>query len=146
MRRLIVALTFLAYAVAPASGHPTQFDLVCKLVSKAHHEPHPDRFGTGYYLGNPNFRAHARYVVDLKRKIYDRYPLRYQNTMPILAATQRRIVFMRGPDLNQYYDFDSHQFRREEVLDAEQSSITTGHCRIAKFSGFPQPPTTMRKG
>ena len=119
---------------------PRQFDLICKLYANIYRKRHPERFGTAYYLGDPNWPPASHFVVDVPRKLYDIFPAKAANVSPIYKITGKRVIFQGDPDLHEYYEISTRKYYRDEVLDYERSARTTGHCRIAKFSGFAAVP------
>ena len=135
----IVVAMFVGSATALPT-HQQQFDLICKLHANIYRKRHPERFGTAYYLGDPNWPPASHFVVDVPRKLDDIFPAKAANVSPIYKIAGKRVIFQGDPDLHEYYDLSSHKYYRDEVLDYERSARTTGHCRLAKFSGFPAVP------
>lgn len=131
---LIIGIGNAANAKGLAS-QPKQFDLVCPLRGKIVSDPHPTYVGT-YPANVKRWFSRERFIVDLTLKKYCAEDCKIFGIDPIISVTKTKIILDNRPRFETVIRRKDN-FYHARLVDGERVSITTGHCRMEKFSGFP---------
>jgi hypothetical protein len=127
-------------ARADNQSNTIRFDLVCHVLGRVVADPHPDFTGTGEDVRR--WRYDLRYFVDLQAMRYcDDVACARRGTARIVSVSPDKIVFTNASTDKEVY-WRRDRYWDSKLVDGELVSVTTGNCRIAKFSGFP--PVVVR--
>jgi hypothetical protein len=141
---ILLAYPACAQAVIPASSQ--QFDLICAIRGHVAADPHP-RFRGNYPANERAWAGWHDFTVDLRTRRFC-LPLWCASEGPraIASVTAKQVIFLNRPRATSRENADfmvvrrsDGRFRFRTADDEGYVRIETGHCRRARFSGFPAP-------
>ena len=117
-----------------------KFDIICRIhgrtivdYKRAENEV-PGRIGPSRWADN------RRFVIDLDRRIYWGTAWITPSTSKVVVVTKDQIYFGRSRDSFERFSIKTGRFEAWARGGGYMDETESGHCRLAKFSGFPAVP------
>ena len=134
---ILIATALPACAAGQRAVPGRQFDLVCKTRGHLVKGNHPEWLGYASYNGPSTWKSNFRYAIDLNRRVYRDVADKADSGAHIYKMGDSAVILSKNKETEETYSIASGKYYNLDVLGPYISGVTTGHCRRAKFSGFP---------
>ena len=143
MRRAVLWTVALALAISSplhALSSGNKFDIICQIQGRTVVDYHRVQNEVPGRIGPARWTDTSRYVIDLEHRIYWGTDWVSPRPSKIVLVTKNRIYFGKTRDSFERFDMMSGRFEAWAKGGGYMDETETGHCRRAKFSGFPAVP------